>query len=242
MARALARGFGEPALVADPDTARAQALAREVAGEALASNADVAERSELIVLCHKPAQLTEVADQIGGRAAAVASILWGVSVADLENVYPRAPVYRFMPNLPVEVRRGLFAYVPGTHAAEGPERAVLELFARAGAVVRLDEDAIDAAGTVMSCGPAFFALVAEALADAGARHGLAEDVARRLAVETMAGTAATLREASMDTAGLRRRVASPGGVTARGLEALERDGIREAFASAVDAVLGRAAR
>ena len=241
MARALARGFGAPVLVCDPDAARAEALVEEVGGEALASNADVAARSDLIVLCHKPAQLERVAEQTGGEAAAVASVLWGVTIDDLERAYPGAPVYRFMPNIPVEVGRGLFAYVAGTHAATGPERDVLELFGRAGAVIPLDEAMMDPAGAVMSCGPAFFALVAEALAEAGASHGLDPDAARRMAVETMAGTAAVLRARDMDTAGLRERVASPGGVTARGLDVLE-DSVRGAFGSAVDAVLGRGGR
>lgn len=238
MAGALARGFGEPALVSDPDGPRARALAEEVRGEALPSNADVARRADLVILCHKPAQLGEVAAQLGGTAQAIASILWGVSVAELEDAYPGVPVYRFMPNIPVQVGSGLLAYVPGSRAGEGAESAVLELFGRAGTILPLDEALIDAAGAVMSCGPAFFSLIAEALADAGAGHGLEPAAARRMAVETMAGTADVLRREGMDTAALRERVASPGGVTARGLEALERDGVRAAFEDAVEAVLG----
>jgi len=90
----------------------------------------------------------------------------------------------------------------------------------------------------MGCGPAFFALVVEALADAGVRHGLRQEQAGRLVAETMAGTAAVLRDGGYDTAGLRRRVTSPGGSTARGLAALERGGVRTAFGDAVDAVAG----
>ena len=78
----------------------------------------------------------------------------------------------------------------------------------------------------------------EALVDAGVRHGLSSVDAGRMAVETMAGSAAVLREAADDTLGLRRRVASPGGSTARGLDALERAGLRAAFSEAVDAVAG----
>jgi pyrroline-5-carboxylate reductase len=89
----------------------------------------------------------------------------------------------------------------------------------------------------MSCAPAFFALVVEALVDAGVRHGLQPADAGHMAVETMAGTAAVLREADLDTAALRRRVTSPGGSTARGLEALERAGLRAAFHDAVTAVV-----
>src|SRR5437870_12093346 len=89
-------------------------------------------------------------------------------------------------------------------------------------LVELPEALFDAATAVMNCGPAFFALVAEALADAGVGHGLPADLAARMAVETMGGTAATLAEHDNDTRELRRRVAAPGGVTARGLAGRER--------------------
>jgi pyrroline-5-carboxylate reductase len=133
----------------------------------------------------------------------------------------------------------VFCYAPGSHAAEGPEDDVLDLFGRIGTVIKLPEKLIDPATALMGCGPAFFALVVEALVDAGVRHGLTPQDAGRMAVETMAGTAAVLRDHDDDTAGLRRRVTSPGGSTARGLAALERGGLRAAFSDAVDAVTGR---
>src|SRR3954467_8980833 len=98
---------------------------------------------------------------------------------------------------------------------------------------------MEPAPALMGCGPAFFALVVEALVDAGVRHGLTADDAGRLAVEAMGGPAAVPRENGDDTAGLRRRVTSPGGSTARGLAALERGGLRAAFSDAVDAVVDR---
>ena len=240
MAAALAEGWGEPLLVADPDAARASALAAQCRGEALASNAEVAGRADLVVLCHKPAQLDEVAGEIAGAAGVVASILWGVRTGDLERAYPGAAVYRFIPNIPVAVGRGLVGYARGAGAGADAEaeRAVLELFGRLGAVLPLDEDAMDRAGALLACGPAFYALVAEALADAGERRGLDAAQSRELAIETMAGAAEVLRRRDLDTVALRRRVASPGGVTERGLEALERGGVRDAFDDAVATVLG----
>jgi pyrroline-5-carboxylate reductase len=238
MASALAHGWAEPILVADVDHGRAQMLADELGGEAPGSNAYVADQADAVVLCHKPAQLEEVAAGIRGRAKAVVSILGGTSLADLEAAYPGLPVYRFMPNIPAEVGQGVFCYAPGTRASDGPEQDVLDMFGRIGTVVKLPEHLIDPATALMGCGPAFFALAVEALVDAGVRHGLTPDAAGRMAVETMAGTAAVLREHADDTAGLRRRVTSPGGSTARGLAALERGGLRAAFSDAVDAVAG----
>ena len=75
------------------------------------------------MLCHKPKQLEEVAAR--GRAAAadaIVSILGGDHRSpQLEAAYPGAPVYRFMPNMPAEVRRGVLCYVAGSRAADGPE-------------------------------------------------------------------------------------------------------------------------
>jgi pyrroline-5-carboxylate reductase len=242
MASALARGWGEPVLVSDVDQARARALADELGGEAPGSNAYVADAADAVVLCHKPPQLNEVAGEIRDRAKAVVSILAGTPIADVEAAYPGLPVYRFMPNIAAEVGQGVFAYAPGSTASKGPEGEVLDKFGKIGTVVPTPEPLIDAATALMGCGPAFFALVAEALVDAGVRQGLQPDAAARMVVGTMAGTAATLRENGLDTAALRRRVTSPGGSTARGLAALERGGVRSAFSDAVDAVVGAGKR
>ena len=238
MASALARGLGEPVVVSDVDRPRAEALAREVGGEVAESNAAAAAAVDAVVLAHKPAQLGAVADEIRDEAHALISILGGTPVAVVEQAYPNRPVYRFMPSIPVEVRQGVVCYVPGTRAGDGPEGEIRELFGRLGTLIELPEPLIDAGTAVMSCGPAFYALVVEALVDAGVAHGLAPGVAAKMAVDTLAGTAAVLRERGNDTHDLRRRVTSPGGMTARGLAALERGGVRAAFEDAVAAVVG----
>jgi pyrroline-5-carboxylate reductase len=239
MASALARGFGEPLLVFDVDRARAEALASELGGEVAGSNAELAGAADVVVLAHKPAQLDEVAAQTEGNARAVVSILGGTRLEAVERAYPDRPVYRFIPNIPAEVAHGVFCYAPGQRAGQGPEAEVLALFERLGTVIPLPEPLIDPATALMSCGPAFLAVVVEALVDAGVRHGLPADQAGRMAVETMAGTAKYLREHDFDTVDLRRRVTSPGGITARGLAALERGGLRSSFDAAVDAVVER---
>jgi pyrroline-5-carboxylate reductase len=238
MASALARGIGEPVLVADVDAGKAEALAAELGGASLASNAELAERADVVVLCHKPKQLAEVAEQVGGRAKVVVSILAATDTAALEAAYPGVPVYRFIPNIPAEVHQGVLCYVPGRLASDGPEREILELFGRAGAVIPLDsEPLIEPAMALMSCGPAFMALVAESFADAGVAYGLERDQALRMTVETMAGTAAYLREHAYGTEAVKARVATPGGTTERGLIALEQRGLGDVCRAAVDAVV-----
>src|SRR5918911_295542 len=107
MARALARGWGDPVLCTDALPERAAALAAEVGGQRVATNAELAERADLIVLCHKPAQLTAVAEEVGGRARAVVSILGATPLAAVRDAYAPAPVVRMLPSTPVEVRRGV---------------------------------------------------------------------------------------------------------------------------------------
>lgn len=239
MARALARGWGEPVLCADPVAERAQALAGEVGGEALASNTQVAERADVVVLCHKPAQLEEVAVEVAPRAKAVVSILGATPLERVRAAYPATPTFRFIPNVAVEIRRGVLGYARDASGSgdRETERRVLELFGRVGEIVPLDDTLIDVAMGLMSVSPAYVALVVEAMVDAGVRRGVPAPEAAQLVVGAFAGTAELLRVHGADTLAVRRSVTSPGGSTARGLAALERGGVRAAFSDALDAVL-----
>ena len=240
MARGLARGWRQPVICSDVDAERASALAEEVGGEAVASNAEVARRAELVVLCHKPPQLRSVAEEVAPHARAVMSILAATPLAAVKEAYPDRPVYRVLPSTPVEVRQG--AVILAADGAQGPilDERVRELLADLGTLVVLDDALIDAAMGLMSNAPAYYALVVEAQVDAGVRHGIPPRQAAELVVQTMAGTAELLRRRAYDTLAVRREVTSPGGSTARGLDALERGGLRAAFSAALDATAGTA--
>jgi pyrroline-5-carboxylate reductase len=239
MARALARGWGRPLVCADPVAERAHSLAAEVNGQALADNAAVAAAADLVILCHKPAQLQAVAAEVEPHAKAIASILAATPLQALREAYPDRPVYRIMPSLPVEVRQG--AVVQAACAPQDPEldAGVAALLTELGSLVVLPESLVDVAMGLMSCAPAYVALVAEAQVDAGVRRGIPAPQGAELVVQTLAGTAELLRRRGYDTVAVRREVASPGGLTARGLDALERGGLRAAFSDALDAVLGK---
>ena len=248
MARALARGWGRPVVCFDPFADRARRLAEELGGCAMSSNREVADNADVLVLAHKPAQLHEVAAELGEGATgrAVASILAATPLADLRSAYPDSSVFRFLPSLPVEVRRGAIVQARGSggsgaraggSAMDGLDEAVTALFGELGMLVMLDDSLVDVAMGLMSCAPAYVALVAEAQIDAGVRRGIPAAQGAPLVVETLAGTAELLRSRSYDTIAVRREVTSPGGLTARGLDALERGGVRAAFSDALDAVL-----
>jgi pyrroline-5-carboxylate reductase len=227
-----------PVVCADVDFPRAQALAAEVGGEAVASNAEVAQRADLVVLCHKPAQLEKVALEVAPHARAVVSILAATPLREVKAAYPGRPVYRVLPSTPVEVRQG--AVILAADEPSGQpilDAQVRELFGELGTLVVLDDALIDVAMGLMSNAPAYYALVVEAQVDAGVRRGIPPRQASELVVQTMAGTAELIRRRDHDTLAVRRAVTSPGGSTARGLDALERGGLRTAFSSAMDAIL-----
>lgn len=235
MAAAMARGWKgefERMLFSDGGSGRARALAAELGGEAVA-NAEIGERADLVVLAVKPAALEEAAVELGA-ARALISLLGATSLDTVAAAFPAAEVHRVMPNVAVEVRRGVLCL------AGPPSPPVREKLDLLGHVVELPDGDFDAATAVMGCAPAYLALAVEAIAAAGAEAGLDEELARQLVVETAAGTAELLR--LRHPADLRRAVASPGGSTEAGLEALDREGARAAFEAAVRASLERMRR
>jgi pyrroline-5-carboxylate reductase len=250
MGLALARGWSaaeagpDDLLISDLDAARAKAAAEEL-GAKPASSPELAETADLVVLAMKPAGLTPVAEQIrvtvSDREIPVASILGATTIARVEQAFGLGTtILRFMPNVAAEVRRGTFCYAGGPGLDPNVERDVLDLFGLLGEVFPVDEKLFDAATAISGCGPAFFALTIEALVDAGVKEGLTAAQAGDLALSTMAGTAELLHMHAGDTVSLKRAVASPGGVTAAGLAALEQQGLRAAIAAAVEAVVKRA--
>ncbi len=238
MATALARGFGEPVLVADVDRSRAEALAQATGGQALGSNREVAEQADAVVLCHKPAQLEDVALEIRDSAKVVVSILGGTPLAALELAYPDRPVYRFMPNIPAEVKPGRSRFCPGTRAADGPQAEILELFERAGTVTELPEGLIDVATAINGLRPGRLR-ARDRGADRRRRAPRPDARPGREAVDPDDGRRGRGHRPRRATtrwrcaAASRRRAAAP---RAR-LEALERGGVRAAFADAVGAVV-----
>lgn len=233
MAAAMARGWAgalERMLFTDAGSGRAAELAREVGGEAVASNRELAERCDAVVLAVKPARLGETAPELAG-ARAVVSLLGATPLERVEAAFPGATACRVMPNVAVEVRRGVLCLAGDCPAPLRERLAVL------GDVIELPDAELDAATAVMACSPAYLALAVESLADAGAEAGLDPKLARRLVVETAAGTAELLRVRRPDE--VRKAVASPGGSTEAGLEALEREDARGAFEAAVRASLER---
>lgn len=238
MARGWAAGSGGPEamLFCDLDAPKAAALAEEVGGETREALGDLAAECDVVLLAVKPAALEAVAEELGGRAPALLSVLAVTPTSRIAAAFPGVPVLRVMPNQAVEVRRGVLCHAPPTDMDAGLRDELLELLAPLGDLVELDEGRMDAAMAVMSSSPAYIALVAEALARGGECEGLDPEIAGELVAGAIAGTAELLQR--HDPATIRDVVASPGGATEAGLAQLE-GVVEDAFVSAVNASLER---
>jgi pyrroline-5-carboxylate reductase len=243
MAAAMARGWAASEgnshpdlLFTDSGSGRATALASEVGGDAAGSNAELVENSDFVVLAVKPAALEEVAGplQVPGT---LLSLLGGTPLSRVTDLFPETPVLRLMPNLAVEVNRGVICMARPEASDPQVAKDAASLLAPLGRVVELDDELMDAATAVMGCTPAYFSEVADALIRTGIEQGL--DPAESLAMvsETLAGSAELLRHRTPFE--IRVAVASPGGSTEAGLEALEQAGGGEAFRQAAEASLAR---
>jgi pyrroline-5-carboxylate reductase len=203
-------------------------------------------RCPTVLLAVKPQQLEAVALQAGSASGQpgeprplLLSVLAGVRLERLERLFPGWCCVRAVPNTPCLVRSGLTGLAWG--AGLEPERRqwVRQFFARVGEVVECPEAQLDAFLALTSSGPAFVALVAEALADGAVAAGLPRVQAQYLAHRTLAGTAALLHQGELAPAALKDMVASPGGTTMAGLRQLERAGLRSALLEAVLAAAER---
>jgi pyrroline-5-carboxylate reductase len=228
--------------VAEPNATRRDEL---VAAHGVRCVADGAEAlpADLVLLAIKP----QIADAVlRGLAARVGSgllvsIVAGFSTARLESSLPDGTaVVRVMPNTPAMVGEGMAVVSGGGEASSEQVDLVRALFAQIGRAIVIDEKYQNAATAISGSGPAYFALVIDALARAGVRQGLPRDVAQTLAVQTMLGTAKMLDVTGMHPEALVDGVSSPGGTTIAAIEMLEVHALRAAFFDAVAANVDRA--
>jgi pyrroline-5-carboxylate reductase len=244
MAGGLARGWSaarnepgapEAMLFADADPKRAETLAEEVGGEAIEGNVALADGCDLVVLAVKPNVLDEVAPDLVQAGTPVLSILAGIPLKTLHEALPGIDLVRVMPNLGAQLRQAVLCVVYGKSTGEIERERIGEMLSLLGDVIELDEDLIDAATAIMGCSPGYLALMAEVLVEAGVREGLTEDQATRMVSGAMSATGGLLE--LHEPAALKRAVASPGGMTEAGLNALEERKMHETLQAAVDASL-----
>jgi len=195
-----------------------------------------------IIIAVKPQIINEVLDDINriGCQSIVISVAVGISIAQLQESLPLASVMRIMPNLPVMIGEGMVLLAAGDRATNEQIDSVADACFELGDVSFIEEADIDVCAAISGSGPAYFALVIDALERAGIDAGLSPSLARDLAVTTMMGTADMLDMTGEDPLELARAVQSPGGTTERAVAVLEERGLTSMFAAAINAAIERA--
>jgi pyrroline-5-carboxylate reductase len=245
LAGLLSSGWREPGevVVTSRREERAAELRERFGVEATLANGDAVVDAGLVVVAVKPQDIQGLLGEIGPALQpeqTILSVAAAIPTGAIESrVSAPVPVVRSMPNAPAIVHVGIAGICAGTHAGEEHLALAEECLSHLGGVVRVPERYMDAVTAVSGSGPAYFALLAEAMIEAGILLGLSREVTTRLVVQTMLGTAKLLRDENMHPVELREAVTSPGGTTIRAIRELERAGVRAAFLNAIQAAMER---
>lgn len=199
--------------------------------------------ADVIVVAVKPQDieglLTEISPHVGADQV-VLSFVAAIPTDFIEShLAEPVPVVRAMPNTPSLVHEGMAGIAAGKHADDDHVHLAREVLTHVGRVVVVPEDYLDAVTAISGSGPAYFALLAEAMIEAGILLGLSREISTELVVQTMLGSAKLLRDTHMHPVELREMVTSPGGTTTRAIQVLEQSGVRAAFLNAIQAAMER---
>jgi len=245
LSRLITQRIYQPAevVVSEKSQQRRSFLKQQYDVEVTADNKFVALNTSVFLLAVKPQVFeqiaAELADVVSTKAGVspplVISILAGVRLSQLEAAFPRLPVIRAMPNTPATVGAGITAISSGSHVCDSHQKTAQELFSAVGEVVEVPETLMDAVTGLSGSGPAYVAMMVEALSDGGVAVGLPRAIATQLALQTVRGTVQLLQETKIHPAELKDRVTSPGGTTIAGITQLEHAGFRAALINAVTA-------
>jgi len=197
----------------------------------------------VVILAIKPQVMAGILPDVAAHfiAPLVVSIAAGVGTQQIESYFGGpAPVVRVMPNVAALAGEGMSLVSAGQHASGTDVQRAVDIFEPLGKVVTIPESQQNIGTAISGSGPAYFGLLADALADAGVRRGLDPEVARLLAVQTAAGAGKLLGEMAIPPQDLIEQVSSPGGTTVAALGALREAGFEQAVHEAVDAAVLRA--
>jgi pyrroline-5-carboxylate reductase len=245
IAGVISSGWREPAEIVGTarHPERLQELSERYGIRTTLDNAEAVEGAEIVVIGVKPQDIEGLLGEIAGSVNAeqtVLSIAAAIPTALIEeHLSDGVPVVRAMPNTPMTVHEGMAGIAPGAHADEEHLQRAEEVLSSVGRAVRVDEPYMDAITAVSGSGPAYFALLAESMIEAGILLGLSREVSTDLVVQTMLGTAKMLRDERIHPVELREAVTSPGGTTIAAIRELEQAGVRAAFLNAIQAAMTR---
>ena len=232
--------------VSDVIAARRDYLRSTFKVSTTADNLEALRGADIAILAVKPQNLAEVAAGLRGNVApkqAVLSIIAGAAIGTLVKGLGHEAVVRAMPNTPGQIGAGITVWTATPSVSVEHRKAAGRVLAALGQEIAVpDEKLIDMATALSASGPAYVFLFIETLIDAGVYMGMSRDLATRLAVQTVLGSAMMAAQAGKHPAQLRDMVTSPGGTTAEALLTLEEGGFRATVINAVVAAYEKAIR
>lgn len=206
-------------------------------------NGKVIEKSDVLFVCVKPNVILKVLQENAElcKGKLVISVAAGVPIEAITSALAgNGRVIRVMPNTPCLVKEGAGVFSRGPDVSEADVSILIALLSSIfPALEEIPEYSFNAASALSGSGPAYVYMVIESLADGGVRMGLPRTLANKLAVQTVYGAAAMVKQIDQHPAQLKDNVCSPGGSTIAGVYALERGGVRAAFIDAIEAAKKR---
>ena len=194
----------------------------------------------LKLLAVKPQQFGKIKEYVSSSQSTneyskplLISVLAGITLKSLKDAFPRHTCVRAVPNTPSLVGQGLTGLAWGDDITSDQKIVVRKLFEPISEIFELPERQLDSFLALTSSGPAYIALVLEAMADGAVAAGLPRNLSNQLSHKTLSGTASLLREKHLHPAELKDMVASPAGTTISAIRHLEFAGLRSALIEAV---------
>lgn len=212
--------------------------------QVLTDNVEASKRADVVIIAVKAADAKHVLNAISPhtRGKIVISFMAAISLSRLERHLSRAKVVRAMTNMAAMVGEAATAFSPGRNLSPQDREMTRFLLGIIGEAMELPESQLDAVTALSGSGPAYIAILIDALVTAGLKVGLPRDTAFRLATQTLVGTSKLLRETGMSITDLRDAVTTPAGTTIAGIYELEKGSFRTSVINAVEAATQAAER
>jgi pyrroline-5-carboxylate reductase len=205
--------------------------------EVTTSNKEAARKADLILVAVKAGDAKHVLEEISEytRGKIIISLMAAISIKRLEAKLPNAKIVRCMPNIAATIGEAITAYSPSAKLQTKDMVQVRLVLGCFGDYIEVSESLMNAVTALSGSGPAYIAILIEAMVSAGLKVGIPRDVAFKLVTKTLTGTADLLSENRMHPAELRDAVTTPAGTTIAGIYELEKGSLRTSIMNAVDA-------
>ncbi len=232
-------------IACDVSESKLQTLASEWKVRTTLDLNEAVKSSDILLICLKPQTLPKALDEIKNSIRPdqlIISIVAGMRIDFIQKkVEKNIGIARVMPNIAAVVDEAASAIAFGEFVTTPQKDIATAIFEAVGEVVVIAEDQLNAVTGLSGSGPAYIYMVIEALIDGGVKMGLARDIATKLAIQTVLGSAKLVKTSGLHPAILRDQVTTPGGTTINAIHELESHGLRSMLINAVETATLRSA-